>query len=179
MFVAGFIFSPAMDMFEATVSHQNGSTRIVAGEVSIDLSQRTLAAHPALEAHVGRTIVLGIRPEGLNDAALTGADGQPRLRGRAELREALGPEVLMHFSVQARAAVTDEIRELAEDVGDDRVVDQRRSLEKTTLVGRFAAQTRVREGDTIEVAVDEGALHFFDPATGGVIADKAAAPAAV
>jgi multiple sugar transport system ATP-binding protein len=179
MFVAGFIGSPAMNMLEATISRQNGSTRIVAGEMSIDLSERTLAAHPALEAYEARTIVLGIRPEGLNDAALAGADGPPRFRARAELREALGPEVLMHFSVQARAAVTDEIRELAEDVGDDRVVEQRQSLEKTTLVGRFGPQTRVREGDTIEVTVDEVALHFFDASTGGAIADKAAAPAAV
>jgi multiple sugar transport system ATP-binding protein len=179
MFVAGFIGSPAMNMLEATVSREHGSTRIVAGEMSIDLSDRTLAAHPALDAYEAREIVLGIRPEGLNDAVLAGADGQPRLRGRAELREALGPEVLMHFSVQARAAVTDEIRELAEDVGDDRVVEQLGSLERTRLVGRFGAQTRVREGDTIEVAVDEGALHFFDVSTGGVIADKAAVPAAV
>jgi multiple sugar transport system ATP-binding protein len=179
MFVAGFIGSPAMNMLEATVSRENGSTRIVAGEMSIDLSDRTLAAHPALEAYEGRTIVLGIRPEGLNDAALTGADAQPRFRGRAELREALGPEVLMHFSVHARAAVTDEIRELAEDVGDDRVVEQLGSQERTRLVGRFGAQTRVREGDTIEIALDEGALHFFDASTGGVIADKSAVPAAV
>jgi multiple sugar transport system ATP-binding protein len=178
MFVAGFIGSPAMNMLEATVSREHGSTRIVAGEMSIDLSDRTLAAHPALDAYEAREIVLGIRPEGLNDAALAGASGQPRFRGRAELREALGPEVLMHFSVQARAAVTDEIRELAEDAGDDRMVEQLGSLEKTTLVGRFGAQTRVREGDTIEVAVDEDALHFFDPSTGAAIADEAAVPAA-
>jgi multiple sugar transport system ATP-binding protein len=178
MFVAGFIGSPAMNMLEAKVSREDGSTRIVAGEMRIGLSDRTLAAHPALEAYEGRTIVLGIRPEGLNDAALAGADGHSRFRARAELREALGPEVLMHFAVQARAAVTDEIRELAEDVGDDRVVEQLGSLERTTLVGRFGAQTRVREGDTIEVAVDEGALHFFDPSTGGAIAGKGAVPAA-
>jgi multiple sugar transport system ATP-binding protein len=178
MFVAGFIGSPAMNMLEATVSRQNGSTRIVAGDIGVELSERTLDAHPALEAYEGRTIVLGIRPEGLNDAALPGAESQPRFRARAELREALGPEVLMHFSIQARPAVTDEIRELAEDAGDDRVVEQLRPLERTTLVGRFAAQTRVREGDTIEVAVDETALHFFDASTGAAIADKAAVPAA-
>jgi multiple sugar transport system ATP-binding protein len=178
MFVGGFIGSPAMNMLEATVSRENGSTTIVAGEMRIDLTERAVAAHPALEAYEARTIVLGIRPEGLNDGELAGADGQPRLRGRAEVREALGPEVLMHFSVQARAAVTDEIRELAEDVGDDRVVEQLGSLERTTLVGRFGPQTRVREGDMVEVAVDEGALHFFDASTGDAIVDEAGMPAA-
>lgn len=79
----------------------------------------------------------------------------------------------MHFSVQARAAVTDEVRELAEDVGDDRVVEQLGSQERTTLVGRFSPQTRIRAGDTVEVTIDEGALHFFDPATGSVIYDGA------
>jgi multiple sugar transport system ATP-binding protein len=179
MFVGGFIGSPAMNMLEATVSRHNGSTKIVAGEMSIDLSERTLAAHPALEAYEGRTIVLGIRPEGLNDAALAGADGQLRVRARAELREALGREVLMHFSVRARAAVTDEIRELAEDAGEDRAVERLGPQGRTTLVGCFGAQTRVREGDTIEVTVDQGALHFFDASTGGAIADKPAVAAAV
>jgi multiple sugar transport system ATP-binding protein len=178
MFVGGFIGSPAMNMLEATVSNQNGSTTMVAGEISIGLTERTLAAHSALQAYEGRTIVLGIRPEGLNDAALAGADGQPRLRGRAELREALGREVLMHFSVQARAAVTDEIRELAEDAGDDRVAEQLESPTTTTLVGCFGAQTRVREGDAIEVAVDEAALHFFDASTGDAIVDEVGVPAA-
>ena len=178
MFVGGFIGSPAMNMLEATVSRRSGSMTIVAGEMSVDLSERTLAVHPALQAYEGRTIVLGIRPEGLNDAALAGTEGQPRIRARAELREALGPEVLMHFSVQARAAVTNEIRELAEDAGDDRAVEQLGALERTRLVGRFGAQTRVREGDTIEVALDEGALHFFDASTGAAITDKAAIPAA-
>jgi len=177
MFVAGFIGSPAMNMLEATVVRENGSTTIVAGQMRIELSDKTLAAHPALPAYQGRAIVLGIRPEGLNDAALAGDDRQPRVRGQAEVREALGSEVLMHFSVQARAAVTDEVRELAEDAGDDRVIEQLESLERTTLVGRFGPQTRVREGDTTEVAIDESALHFFDASTGDVIYDKAAVAA--
>ena len=178
MFVGGFIGSPAMNMLEATVSRTNGSTTIVAGEMSVALSEPTLASHPALQAYQGRTIVLGIRPEGLNDAALAGDDRLSRLRGRAELREALGPEVLMHFSVQARPAVTEEIRELAKDAGDDRAVEQLGSLESTSLVGRFDAQTRVREGDTIDVTVHEAALHFFDASTGDAIVGEASVPAA-
>jgi multiple sugar transport system ATP-binding protein len=179
MFVAGFIGSPAMNMLEATVRREKEATSVVAGEMSIGLSEKMLAAHPALQAYEGRAIVLGIRPEGLNDAALAGDDRQPRFRGHAELREALGSDVLMHFSVQARAAVTDEVRELAEDAGDDRAIGQLASLERATLVGRFGRQTRSREGDTIEVAIDESALHFFDASTGAAIGDEAVVPAAV
>jgi hypothetical protein len=85
------------------------------------------------------------------------------LRGHAELREALGSEVLMHFSVSARAAVTEEVRELAEDVGDDRATKQLASDERATLVGRFSPATRIREGDTIDVAVDESCTSSTPP----------------
>ena len=53
MFVAGFIGSPAMNMLEAVVSRENGSTRIAAGEMIIDLTEKVLAAHPALRAYAG------------------------------------------------------------------------------------------------------------------------------
>ena len=46
--------------------------------------------------------------------------------------------------------------------------------DETTLVGRFSPRTRIREGDMIEVTIDESALHFFDPATGAVIHDQSA-----
>jgi multiple sugar transport system ATP-binding protein len=174
MFVAGFIGSPAMNMLEAIVSRENGSIRVVAGDVSIAVSPETLAARPALGGFEGRTIVLGIRPEGLNDAALSPDASRPTFSAKAELREALGSEVMMHFSVQARPALTDEVRELAQDVGGDPEMGQLASAGRTTLVGRFASQTRVREGDTIDVAVDESALHFFDPSTGEVIGEAPA-----
>jgi multiple sugar transport system ATP-binding protein len=163
VFVGGFIGSPAMNMLEATVERRNGLLEIVVGETRIELGEQTLAGRPALASYENRSIVLGIRPESLEDAALAGGES-PRLRGRAGLREALGSEVLVHFSVDARPAVTDDVRELAEDVGDDRALEQlgADSAAAAMLVGRFAPHTRVREGDTIEVAIDVSALHFFD-----------------
>jgi multiple sugar transport system ATP-binding protein len=163
VFVAGFIGSPAMNMLEATVERRNGALDLVLGEARVALT----SAPPGLGAYEGRPVVVGIRPESLEDAAL--ADGsRPRLQGRAELREALGSEVLLHFSVAARQAVTDEVLELAEDVGDDRAIGQLATEvpQETTLVGRFDARTRIREGDTFEVALDQQALHFFDPDSG-------------
>ena len=157
-----------MNMLEAGVERRNGSFEIVVGESRVVLTQETLAAHPELTAYENRSIVLGIGPESLEDAALVDGDRHPRLRGEAELREALGSEMLVHFSIAARPAVTDEVRELAEDVGDDRVLGQLAEgvPAHATLVGRFSPDTRIREGDSIEVAVSERGLHFFDPESG-------------
>ena len=167
-----------MNMLEATVERRNGVLEVVVGETRIELGEQTLAAHPELTSYVNRPIVLGIRPESLEDAALAGGE-YPRLRGRAELREALGSEALVHFSVDARPAVTDDVRELAEDVGDDRALEQLAigAPATATLVGRFDPHTRVREGDTIEVAIDVSALHFFDAGSGLAIYEGAGARA--
>jgi multiple sugar transport system ATP-binding protein len=171
VFVGGFIGSPAMNMLEAAVERRDDVLSVVAGDSRIELVDEILAARPALTAYEGRPVVLGIRPEALEDAALADGARHARLHGMAELREALGPEMLVHFSIAARQAVTDEVRELAEDVGDDRALGQLAEgpPPRATLVGRFSPHTRVREGDRIEVAVDQRALHFFDPDTGAAI----------
>jgi len=170
MFVGGFIGSPAMNMLEAAVERRNGTVEIVTGDTRVEIGEEALAVHPALASYEGREIVLGIRPEGLEDASLVESAAGPRLRGQAVLREALGAETLIHFSASAPPAVTDEVRELAEDVGDDRALAQlTRGAATATLVGRFSARSRIREGDTIEVAIDERALHFFDPASSRAI----------
>jgi multiple sugar transport system ATP-binding protein len=159
LFVAGFIGSPAMNMLEARVERADGGVAVVLGDARFELNER-----PWLAAYDGRTVVLGIRPEDMEDAAIAGGDGTPRLRGTVELREALGAEVLVHFTVAARPAVTEDVRELAADVGDDRVRSE--DAAAATLVGRFSPRTRAVEGDVVEVSVDSNALHFFDPQTG-------------
>ena len=170
MFVAGFIGSPAMNMLEATVAHRNGGFEVAVAGSTIALDGEAAAAHGGLAAYEDRPIVVGIRPESLEDAALADS-GRPCLRGQAELREALGSEMLLHFTVAGRQAVTEDVRQLAEDVGDDRMLDHlaEGAPSQTTLVGRFSPHTRIREGDAIEVAVDARALHFFDPSTGAAI----------
>jgi multiple sugar transport system ATP-binding protein len=167
LFVGGFIGSPAMNMLEATLERQNGGLTAKLGSQSIALDDATLTSHPALRSFEGKTVVLGIRPEDLEDAALTGdSPGDQRLKGKVDLTEALGSEIMVHFSIDAKHAVTDDVLELAEDVGDDRVAQPDRAAETATLVGRFGARSRVRGGGDVEVAVDTRALHFFDPETG-------------
>jgi len=163
LFVGGFIGSPAMNMLEAKVERADGALVAIVGHQRLTLEDETVAAKPALAQHEGRTIVLGIRPENLEDAALVGdVPPERRLEGQVQLREALGSEIMVHFTVQARSAMTEDVRELAADVGEVLPED---AEPESTLVARFGARSRVREGETVEVAVDTQALHFFDPET--------------
>jgi multiple sugar transport system ATP-binding protein len=166
LFVGGFIGSPAMNMLEAKLERRNGALAANLGSQSIVLDDETLKARPALRGYEGRDVVLGIRPEDLEDLALVhDTPNGRRLKGTVELTEALGSEIMVHFSIDARHAVTQEVRELAVDVGDDRG-PQTTEQGRASLVGRFGARSRVRSGTEVEAAVDTRALHFFDPETG-------------
>ncbi len=167
LFVGGFIGSPAMNMIEATVARQNGGYVVRAGSQAIALDQEAVAAHPALADYEGREVILGIRPEELEDATLA-SDTPPdrRLRGKVALKEALGSEIIVHFVIDASPAVTEHIRELAQDTDAIAVRQLKEESAETTMVGRFGARSRVREGEEAEVAVDTRSLHFFDPETG-------------
>jgi multiple sugar transport system ATP-binding protein len=169
LFVGGFIGSPAMNLVEATIERRDGSLVVQIGEHPLRLGDDVLSARPALERYVGRKVVLGIRPENLEDAALEpDTPEDQRLRGVIVLREPLGSEIVAHFTVAARPALTEDVRELARDVGQESAV-QAAEAEKageTVVVGRFGPRSRVKNGDAVDVAVETGALHFFDLESG-------------
>jgi multiple sugar transport system ATP-binding protein len=167
LFVGGFIGSPAMNLVEAKLERANGGLAAKTGEQTIGLGEELLKARPALQAYEGREVVLGIRPEDFEDAAIdTEAPTERRVRGRVELREALGSEIMVHFTIEAPPAVTEDVRELARDVGEESTVDAKVEASHTTMVGRFSPRTAVRKGDVLEVSIDTRSLHFFDPETG-------------
>jgi multiple sugar transport system ATP-binding protein len=174
LFVGGFIGSPAMNMLDAKIQQANGDLKAQIGEQSINLGAETLNQRPALKDYVGKSVIIGIRPEDLEDAALeTGAPDDRTLKGRLELREALGSEIMAHFAIRAAHAETDEMKELAEDVGAPEGTPQIGVQDnEAVVVGRFGARSKVREGDEIRAVVDTRALHFFDPGTGNGIYDS-------
>jgi multiple sugar transport system ATP-binding protein len=175
LFVGGFIGSPAMNMVEATVNRQNGAFVATIGDRSIPLGEELLARRPALRELDGRPVIVGIRPEHLEDAALVpDAPPEQRLRGTVELREALGSEVMVHFTVEAKPALTEEVRELAEDMDTAIARELDDAAAHTTMVGRFGAHSQLRVGEVGEIVVDASALHFFDPETGLGIHDHTA-----
>jgi multiple sugar transport system ATP-binding protein len=174
LFVGGFIGSPAMNLVEAKIARANGGVVVEAGGQSITLGQQISSARPALKDYEGRKVVLGIRPEDLEDSSLASdVPADRRVRGRVELREALGSEIMVHFTIDAPPAITEDVRELAQDIGDERAVQEASEAPgQTTMVGRFGARSKVRVGETAEVCVDTRSLHFFDPETGLGIYDN-------
>jgi multiple sugar transport system ATP-binding protein len=173
LFVGGFIGSPAMNMIEATVARDNGTLHVDIGKQRIALGDETLAKHPALRDYEGRPVILGIRPEELEDVSLAPDTPQDqRLHGTVELREALGSELIVHFTVEGtRPALTEDVKELARDAGE--ATDRTHESGSALLVGRFSARAKVEEGKPVDVAVDTRSLHFFDAETSEGIYDKA------
>jgi multiple sugar transport system ATP-binding protein len=136
VFVASFIGSPAMNLIEATLTQ---GPCVSFGPHRLTVGERAVREHPALEGYLDRKVVLGIRPEHLEDAALVpGAAPGSIIDVQVELREELGSEVDLHCKIGV----------------------------EPTVVARIDPRTALAEGQTAKVHVDLAALHFFDPESG-------------
>jgi multiple sugar transport system ATP-binding protein len=143
-FVAGFIGSPAMNMVEARLTRVDGELVVIFGDHSLTIGDEVLAERPALRAHEGGKVILGVRPEDLEDAAFAGDVPAGRtLSTVCTLREALGSEVLVHFAA----------------LGDG----------NAPFIARLEPETSARVGDRLEIVVDTTRLHFFEPTSGAAI----------
>ena len=169
LFVGGFIGSPAMNLVEAEIEGQNGRLAVRIGQHALGVTDELLAYRPKLQSYVGKRLVVGIRPENLEDARLEpDTPDDHRLRGVVVLQEPLGSEIVAHFTVDAPPALTEDVRELARDVGQESAVQTAvaEGENEAVMVGRFGPRSRITNGETIDVAVETGALHFFDLETG-------------
>ena len=157
VFVAAFIGSPSMNLFEASLTgsdEQNGAYSLVLGDQRLAVPAEVVASQPALASYEGRPVVVGIRPEHLEDASV--APDHPddqRLDATIDVREALGAETLVHFNLDAQSV----------DSGDPDALDDLRDTGRCTA--RLSASSRAQVGDRIRVNVEAQNLHFFDRQT--------------
>ena len=163
LFVAAFIGSPAMNLLDATLERTGDGFEAALDGQRLALPPSVLAERPALAAYEGRQIVLGIRPEHLYDISIGGDHGHGRLTGVVELREALGATLDVHLRTRARPAVTDETRHAAADA---EALERQAGAGEALIVATLDGRSKVRVGETVELAVDTARVHAFDPETG-------------
>jgi multiple sugar transport system ATP-binding protein len=154
LFVAGFIGSPSMNFFPASLT--DGGVRLPFGD-EILLSPEaleTLAKHPK-----PTNVIVGVRPENLEDAALI--DTYARIRAltfqvNVDFVESLGADKYLHFRTEGKGARAAQLAELAAESG----------ASENQFVARVSAESTVTAGQTVELAFDTSKLTLFDADTG-------------
>ena len=181
LFVAGFIGSPSMNMVEADLVRQDGGLFVSFGTTTLRVDDQVVADRPGIRAYEGQA---GDRrasvPENMEDASIMPVIPEDRrMKVDIVLREALGSEVLVHFSIDAPPVLTEDTRELVADTGmsvEELDISSgldfirggggsRAEIESSTFVARLDPRTRATERQPLELAVDTARMHFFDPET--------------
>jgi multiple sugar transport system ATP-binding protein len=160
LFVAEFIGSPAMNLVGADVTRTNGGFDVRFGGTSLRVGERVASSRPALRRFEGRRLILGVRPEDIEDASF--GDGE-RLTAVVDIREDMGSEVFVHFGVGGKAVLGEDVRAAVGEEAAD--------VKGSAWVARLDRDTKASEQKQIELSVDTNRLHFFDPETGDAVYD--------
>ncbi|WP_027163872.1 ABC transporter ATP-binding protein [Mesorhizobium sp. WSM1293] len=148
-FVAGFIGSPSMNLFEATLT----GDELTSGALAIRLQDAAFVRRPGLRSYAGRKVVFGIRPEDLYDSSLESGRKYQTIPARVTSIEELGSEHIVHLNIDA----------VRVDSGDPDAVQDFGLA--SNAVARFEPVSTVRSSSEIRLALDDAKLHFFDPET--------------
>jgi multiple sugar transport system ATP-binding protein len=173
LFVAEFIGSPSMNLVGADLERDDGSLFARFGEHRLRLDDELLSRRPALANLQGKPVILGIRPEDLEDAALaTEAPADRRIAATVDIREDMGSEVFVHFGAGGRPV---RGKDVAAAIGDEAIeaTEQQTKGKGSLFVARVDRESKAREGQRVELVVATRHLHFFDPETGRGIYDGA------
>jgi multiple sugar transport system ATP-binding protein len=169
LFVAGFIGSPAMNLLQSRLVAENGNVYAELGATKIPLPRSLLTSRPVLKEYLDRPLIIGIRPEDIEDAAYApNREDDHGFNVQVSLAESMGSEVIVHFPLAAEPVVgfpsapnpADDVD--AEDLKQLMAEGQSHQM---TIVGRLNPRTGAKTGEQVRVVVDAERLYFFDPAT--------------
>ena len=163
LFVAAFIGSPSMNLFEATIASDGQSLQM--GSQNVALSSSLFQQQPALNKYLGKAVVVGIRAEDLPLAEGEGLHG-PTLHGEVEAVEELGSELLVHFSIDATRVIPDAV---SDEASDDFVVQVPINIAGEGIA-RVQPRAILRAGDRAQFSVFSDRIQFFDAQTHDAIA---------
>jgi multiple sugar transport system ATP-binding protein len=166
LFVAEFIGSPAMNLVQGTLVTLNGGLGVRFGDHLLQVAERSVKERPALASYLEREIVVGIRPEDIEDADhVREPNADQTLSVVTDLREDMGAEVVLHFSVRAEAVRATEVVEALEHE-EFEAMKERALRQGVPFIARVDRLTGAREGEVSRLFVDVEHLHFFDPESG-------------
>jgi multiple sugar transport system ATP-binding protein len=155
LFVAGFIGSPSMNFLPGQL--KGGGTVVTAlGEAQLPDRVRQAVER----ANVGETVILGIRPEHFEDAALSGDKPGGTFDAPVDIVEAMGSDVYAYFFMKGEGAHSRDLDDLAKDTGNDL------HSEGVQLTARLDASSRVQRGTTARLWYDTSKVQVFDGASG-------------
>ena len=171
LFVAEFIGSPAMNVVMADLVRSDGDIWVHFGDQRLRLDPATAERRSELVRFEGRQVILGIRPEDMEDAALLGETHEDRRMSIVcDIREDMGSEVYVHFNIPGEPVASKEVVEaMVTDAPEDaeaRLAAERARGTGVSFVARLDRMTDARERQPLELDVDVKRLHFFDPDTG-------------
>ena len=159
IFVAGFIGSPSMNFVYATVNSSSKGIVLKFGEDEI-LSKD---APESLNEYEGQQIVLGIRPEAFEDSVYANKDEfSEEINIEVSLLEQLGSDTYIHFYKDINPVQTEAIEEILADEGEDISV----LGTETKFIARINPNATIKEGQSVNLAIDPTKLHYFNPETG-------------
>jgi len=160
LFVAGFIGSPAMNFLPAKL--EEGCLRTAIGDIPVTDQLRQNLESKKVE----REVLLGVRPENFEDAALVSPENKPRgvtFRASVDVVESMGSDIFAYFTLGTEQTVTSaELDELAKDSGRAEVGGG----DGLQVVARLDPASTVKEGTDSELWADARSIHVFDPASG-------------
>jgi multiple sugar transport system ATP-binding protein len=169
VFVAGFIGTPPMNLVEATLIRDEGVPTLAFGPHRVGIDDEVFERHPRLRVYEGLPVVVGIRPDDLEDAALAPtAPADARIEVNVDRVETIGRDVQVHFDVGARLVTVPEAESSEEETEDDAGV-WAHEAPSSRFIARMDERTRVREGDRLELVVNTARMHVFDPVSGEAV----------
>ncbi|CAN5138616.1 sn-glycerol-3-phosphate ABC transporter ATP-binding protein UgpC [soil metagenome] len=177
VFVAGFIGSPAMNFIRARLEKENGGYAATFGRTRLPLSREAVGQSEGLGRYAGKEVVLGIRPEHIEDATLAegddlgGTDAPNAIEVEPQVIESMGSEKYLYFSLPKEyAARLESIEKLTEGEGegaDEGGAEGSGSADDfgDLMVARVSVESGARLGQPLRLAMDAEKIRLFDPET--------------
>ena len=160
VFVAGFVGSPVMNFLHIRLEKENGGLAAVFGDVRVSLPKETIRCARDVERFIRREVILGIRPEDLEDAGMTeNVRESTTLEVEPQMIESVGNEKYVYFALDRG------LTERTPSIDMDRRIGWDDEASKELLVARVSPGSEAQRGLTMRLVVDSSKVHLFDPET--------------